>query len=61
MSSLKEMESGVISEREKPMETTESDLPPEVAALMKEFSGAKGKKLMRKLDLRLIPIVSHFG
>jgi hypothetical protein len=32
--------------------------PAEVAALMNEFTGAKYNKLMRKLDMRLIPIVS---
>jgi hypothetical protein len=45
------------------MATTKEDAsndmgyPPEVAALMKEFTGAKYNKLMRKLDMRLIPIV----
>lgn len=33
--------------------------PPDVAALMNEFTGAKYNKLMRKLDMRLIPIVSR--
>ncbi|KAL9563118.1 hypothetical protein ACKAV7_012860 [Fusarium commune] len=38
--------------------STDMDYPPEVAALMKEFSGARYTKLMRKLDLRLIPIIA---
>ncbi|KAG9256004.1 major facilitator superfamily domain-containing protein [Emericellopsis atlantica] len=38
--------------------STDMNYPPEVAALMKEFTGAKYTKLMRKLDMRLIPIVS---
>lgn len=38
--------------------TDDSGYPPEVAALMQEFTGAKYNKLMRKLDMRLIPMVS---
>lgn len=36
----------------------DASLPADVAALMEEFSGEKYNKLMRKLDMRLIPIVS---
>ncbi|WKT49653.1 MFS transporter superfamily [Fusarium oxysporum f. sp. vasinfectum] len=38
--------------------STDMNYPPEVAALMKEFSGARYNKLMRKLDLRLIPMIA---
>lgn len=34
-------------------------MPPDVAAIMEQFSGDKYKRLMRKLDLHLIPIVSR--
>ena len=33
-------------------------LPPDVAQLFAEYAGAKEKKLLRKMDLHLIPIVS---
>lgn len=59
MSVSKAAESAV--EAEKGAVVTHDDgLPPDVAALMQEFSGARGRKLMRKLDMRLIPIVSSF-
>jgi hypothetical protein len=43
---------------EKPTLFNDDGLPPDVAALMKDFSGPKYDKLMRKMDLHLIPIVS---
>lgn len=39
----------------------DAHLPADVAALMEEFSGEKYNKLMRKLDMRLVPIVSQPG
>lgn len=38
-------------------ESNDTGLPPDVAALLQEFSGPKYDKLMRKMDLHLIPIV----
>ncbi|KAL2111023.1 hypothetical protein VUR80DRAFT_380 [Thermomyces stellatus] len=38
--------------------SNDGNLPPDVAALIQEFSGAKYNKLMRKLDMRLIPIIA---
>jgi hypothetical protein len=58
------MPKSITSVDQGPMATTKEDAsndmgyPPEVAALMKDFTGAKYNKLMRKLDMRLIPIVS---
>lgn len=43
---------------EKLTSSDDDGLPPDVAALMQEFTGAKYNKLMRKMDLHLIPIVS---
>ena len=58
METTKAVESAVLAHDEKQMTRSDDGLPPEVAALMKEFTGAKYDKLMRKLDMRLIPIVS---
>ncbi|KAL2214295.1 MFS general substrate transporter [Sarocladium strictum] len=58
------MSKSITSVDQGPMATTKEDAsndmgyPPEVAALMKEFTGAKYNKLMRKLDMRLIPIIA---
>ncbi|KAH8892345.1 high-affinity nicotinic acid transporter [Thozetella sp. PMI_491] len=43
---------------EKATALNDDGLPPDVAALFKEFSGAKYRKLMRKMDLHLIPIIA---
>ena len=56
--SVTKAEATTMSNTEKPRSSDEDGLPPDVAALMQEFSGAKYNKLMRKLDMRLIPIVS---
>jgi hypothetical protein len=37
---------------------SDGELPPDVSALFEEYKGDKHKKLMRKLDYHLIPIVS---
>lgn len=51
-------DAAAMSNTEKKSTSSNDDgLPPEVAALMEEFSGAKYNKLMRKMDLHLIPIV----
>lgn len=50
---------GIMSTTEKSASPTDGGLPPDVAAVFEEFSGAKYRKLMRKMDMRLIPIVSH--
>ncbi|KAI5456051.1 major facilitator superfamily domain-containing protein [Mariannaea sp. PMI_226] len=48
-----------MSEAEKPtVQHDDGNLPPEVAALFQEFSGAKYRKLMRKMDLHIIPIIA---
>jgi hypothetical protein len=58
------MPKSVSSVDQGPMATTKESVthdagyPADVAALMNEFTGAKYNKLMRKLDLHLIPIVS---
>lgn len=46
---------------EKLASSGDEGLPPDVAALMEEFTGDKYNKLMRKMDLHLIPIVSLSG
>ena len=46
-----------MSHTEKAPATADTELPAEVAAIFAEFTGAKYNKLMRKLDMRLIPIV----
>lgn len=52
-------EAATMSNAEKTSTSSnDGNLPPDVAALIQEFSGAKYNKLMRKLDMRLIPIVS---
>lgn len=52
-------DTAAMSSTEKKSTSSNDDgLPPDVAALMEEFSGAKYNKLMRKMDMRLIPIVS---
>ena len=51
------LESTVMSHTEKAPATADTELPAEVAAIFAEFTGAKYNKLMRKLDMRLIPIV----
>ncbi|KXX76424.1 High-affinity nicotinic acid transporter [Madurella mycetomatis] len=43
---------------EKPASSSDDGLPPDVAALMEEFTGDKYNKLMRKMDMRLIPIIA---
>ncbi|TVY65202.1 putative transporter [Fusarium oxysporum f. sp. cubense] len=58
------MSKSITSVEPGPMATTKEhasidmNYPPEVAALMREFSGARYNKLMRKLDLRLIPMIA---
>ena len=47
-----------VSNTEQSKELNDAGLPPDVAALFEEFSGPKYDKLMRKMDLHLIPIVS---
>lgn len=47
-----------MSHTEKSTVSNDDGLPPDVAALLEEFSGPKYDKLMRKMDLHLIPIVS---
>lgn len=49
-----------VSNIEESKELNDAGLPPDVAALLEEFSGPKYDKLMRKMDLHLIPIVSQF-
>lgn len=49
-----------ISNTAESKESSDAGLPPDVAALLQEFSGPKYDKLMRKMDLHLIPIVSSF-
>lgn len=46
-----------MSTTEKPQVVHDVEIDPEVAALLQEFTGAKYNKLMRKLDLHLVPIV----
>lgn len=55
MSKTQDME---VSNTEESKVSNDAGLPPDVAALLEEFSGPKYDKLMRKMDLRLIPIVS---
>jgi hypothetical protein len=57
--SAKAETTAVESRTEKPTMINDDGMPPDVAALMEQFSGDKYKKLMRKLDLHLIPIVSR--
>ncbi|OAQ89908.1 major facilitator superfamily transporter [Purpureocillium lilacinum] len=58
MGEHKAAESAVMTHDEKPIARNDDGLPPDVAALMQEFTGAKYNKLMRKLDLHLIPIIA---
>ncbi|KAK7224852.1 hypothetical protein V2G26_012855 [Clonostachys chloroleuca] len=46
------------SRTEKPTMINDDGMPPDVAAIMEQFSGDKYKRLMRKLDLHLIPIIA---
>ncbi|PKS06119.1 hypothetical protein jhhlp_007435 [Lomentospora prolificans] len=48
----------IMSNVEKSTASSDGDVPPDVAALLEEFSGPKYDKLMRKLDLHLIPIIA---
>ena len=58
MASMRVAQSAAMSETEKPaVQHDDGGLPPDVAALFAEFSGPKYKKLMRKMDLHIIPIV----
>ncbi|SPO07760.1 related to MFS nicotinic acid transporter Tna1 [Cephalotrichum gorgonifer] len=47
-----------MSNTEKVAVSSDSDLPPDVVTLLNDFSGPKYNKLMRKLDLHLIPIIA---
>lgn len=51
-------EAVAMSHTEKSTVSNDDGLPPDVAALLQEFTGPKYDKLMRKMDLHLIPIVS---
>lgn len=57
--SAKAEATAVESRTEKPTMINDDGMPPDVAAIMEQFSGDKYKRLMRKLDLHLIPIVSR--
>jgi hypothetical protein len=49
----------IVSNADEKLTSSNDDgLPPDVAALMEEFSGPKYDRLMRKMDMHLIPIVS---
>ncbi|CAG9986789.1 unnamed protein product [Clonostachys byssicola] len=56
--SAKAEATAVESRTEKPTIINDDGMPPDVAAIMKQFSGDKYKRLMRKLDLHLIPIIA---
>ena len=53
-------DTAITANTEKSSVSHDDGLPPDVAAILQEFTGAKYNKLMRKLDMRLIPIVSFF-
>ncbi|KEZ46290.1 hypothetical protein SAPIO_CDS1211 [Scedosporium apiospermum] len=51
-------EAVAMSHTEKSTVSNDDGLPPDVAALLQEFTGPKYDKLMRKMDLHLIPIIA---
>jgi MFS family permease len=58
MEAIKSDNPTTLVEDVKPTEFNADGLPPDVAALFAEYSGEKYRKLMRKMDLRLIPIIA---